>query len=133
MEIPNILTGTETLSDLLLLSYSIERAIDDKEREVISTMKSCLEEAFGVRFEDISISKSKMADKRKIFSYNCFMAGVRISTICKTLGHHRASVRYYIYNYRELYKYDKDFRMMADKFKETTDRRIIQWNINGRQ
>ena len=88
-------------------------------------MKSCLEEAFGVRFEDISISKSKMTDMRKIFSYNCFMAGVRISTICKTLGHHRASVRYYIYNYRELYKYDKDFRIMADKFKEKKERRSI--------
>ena len=125
MEIPNILTGNETLSDLLLLSYSIERAIEDKEREVISTMRSCLEEAFGVRFEDISINKFKMVFMRKIFSYNCFMAGVRINTICETLGHHRATVRYYIYNYRELYKYDKDFRMMADKFKETKERRSI--------
>ena len=53
------------------------------------------------------------------------MAGVRISTICETLGYHRASVRYYIYNYRELYKYDRDFRMMADKFKETKERRSI--------
>ena len=53
-------------------------------------------------------------DMRRLFSYHCNRLGVRISTISKVLGKHRATVKYYIESHKDLYFSDKEYHMMSD-------------------
>lgn len=53
-------------------------------------------------------------DLRRLFSYHCNRLGVRISTISKVLGKHRATVKYYIESHNDLYFSDREYRKMSD-------------------
>ena len=81
------------------------------EQSAIMEILYIMEGLFDFRLESIFPFPT---DMRRLFSYHCNRLGVRISTISKVLGKHRATVKYYIESHKDLYYSDREYRKMSD-------------------
>ena len=92
--------------------------------EIVNHVSEAIHEVTGISFAEFTerIKKMEYVYARMMFTHNCFNLGMNIREISKYLFRDRVTIIHSLKKFDDEYRYNKQFRMMADRVKELINR-----------